>query len=339
MEQISEPNKPIGKDTRDTGRKVLDAFSDVTGLRGSRRDQLYAETVRRVIPDNYIAESSQFALCIRTSSTSQEQKDAAIGLRCTEALDLLPSASKEETGRLPFSEVWKGLVDLIEQLQIPNINFSNDMVKNAWRKATNFVTGSKDKFNEKQATFDERFAEYVKAMSTAVSLSYVKKNGISVEQMMAFLRFGAASGDGTIGGATSVTMGGISKTNWPGKYQPSMGSRYLLCFGRLAHGKSSQVVPQELQDQCTGFWNKDMARDAIQSIGESLSYDKWSIFRDRTLYHVRMEILYGKSQVSAAESGFGLVGGAFLPNAKGLAKTIAKLVRERVAKDGLTCDL
>eukprot|EP00746_Dinoflagellata_sp_MGD_P142375 gnl/MRDRNA2_/MRDRNA2_75352_c0_seq2.p1 gnl/MRDRNA2_/MRDRNA2_75352_c0~~gnl/MRDRNA2_/MRDRNA2_75352_c0_seq2.p1 ORF type:complete len:466 (+),score=93.09 gnl/MRDRNA2_/MRDRNA2_75352_c0_seq2:91-1488(+) len=345
-EQLKDPHKPIVNTDWSQwkhGQRWLDEFSRVTGLRGKKRDQAYAQAVRNILPDHYISDAAQFALCVRVSSSIEEGNHSAIRVKCTQSLNLLPSSGGCENGvcslknrnrRLNFIDVWKGLRDLVDNVEIPNINFSNDVAYNLYRGATNWITGKKDRFKREQSLFDSRFDKYFQAEATATSLSFVKET-TPLQHMEKLLNFNAQSG------ATDATIAAMQRigTDWPGKEQSSMGSRYLLCFGSLAENGKKEVTPEKIAEHCTGFWNKVMTKAAVVGLGKSLSWNgmtgdgKMNPFRDYTLFQVRMEILYGRSKADSLKKAFWIVGSG--GSSRGLAKTIAKLVRERISREGL----
>lgn len=327
--QISDPYKPVQKRDWKSGQGWLDVFSELTGIRGAARDQRYAEAVRAVLPEEYIAESAQFAMCVRVSSSKRELDHKEINLRCTPALNLLPSIQgRDGANRLNFKDVWKGLRDLVDEVKIPNTNFGNDPTGSLWRWMTNWATHKKDRFEREQKKFDEQFSDYFEAQAKASSLSFMKES--MSEATSDLMNFGSGLGH------TSLDIRSANPSSaWPKKHQPSLGSRYVLCFGRLSHKGKGELDPRQMNKHCSGFWNKDDTKAAIEGIGSSLKWDDTKAFRDSTLFGIRAEILYGSSDADSVSSVFRLV--AWNPSSKGLAKTIAKIVRERIAAEGLTC--
>jgi hypothetical protein len=229
---------------------------------------------------------------------------------------------------LNFKDVWKGLRDLVGEVKTPQEGFTHDPWGKMWRFATNKIFGKNDRFKREQASFDDKFEQYFAAQATASSLSFVKEtmSPASVQLMS----FGSSTGH--------TDMDIISTTrhaSWPRDFQPALPSRWLLCFGRLAAAGSAEVDPPQMSKHCTGFFNREDTLQAITGLGTSLTWDDTSLFRDRTLFHTRMEILYGSSSGDSVQSAFNLVG--WDRSSKGLARTIAKLVRERIAREGLKC--
>jgi len=332
-EQLEDPHKPMVSGYRSGGKGIREAFSRITGYRGKKADEFYAEAVRKVIPDDYIAEGSQFALCARTSSSVSEKKDASISLRCTPTMNLLPAVTQQDrSGRFNFKDVWKAFRDVVKEVKVPNINWSNGAFSNAWRAVSNSATGKKDRFLREQSELDLWFKDYFGAQAKASSLSF-RKESIQVDpkKLQQLMSFDSAVGSTTV----SMTSSSVDK-QWPGKDQPTMGSRYVMCFGRLSKPGKTEMDPQRMATHCTGFWNKHSTKDAIEGLGNSMGTDDTRLFRDATLYQTRMEILYGRSSHNAQASAFKLAGRS--PSAKNLARTLAKLIRERVAAEGLECE-
>mmetsp|Transcript_126694 Transcript_126694/g.370189 ORF Transcript_126694/g.370189 Transcript_126694/m.370189 type:complete len:649 (-) Transcript_126694:74-2020(-) len=301
----------------------LDKFGAYTGLIPEHRKEAFKKAVSYIISDDEIFQAAQFAVCVRTSPTPlNDETPDDVEVRCTPAVDILDSTEgRTSARRMSLYNVYNELLGLVDKLDEPRV------------PAFNLPWSQNDEHQEK----DDNFAEYFHAYANFEAARYNKPSlGRENEIMKDVLRF-PMKFQFKKAGEEEEDSDEEEEQEWP-PYLPDMESRYMLCFGELAAPGKMEFSGEAVKKACTGFWNKDITKDAIAGLGADLRKENM----EQTMFRVRSEILFGKKEGEgdqSLESTFHLLAGAGsnARSARGVAEAVARLVRERIAVTGISC--